>query len=51
MDAKWVFVTLGPLLLLMGAWRCAVAGRWEPQGRAWLLIGAIFVAAAWWLWR
>lgn len=48
--AQLIFTVLGPLFLLLGAWRCISAGRLVPQGRTWLLIGVIFSAVAAWLW-
>ena len=48
--AQWIFAWLGPLFLLAGAWRCIRAGSSLPQGRAWLLIGAIFSGVALYLW-
>lgn len=51
MTARLVFAVLGPLLLLAGVWRCIAAGRLVPQGRTWLLVGAVFCAVALWLWR
>ena len=50
-DAKLIFIVLGPLFFLLGVVRCASAGALEPQGKTWLLIGAIFSAVALWLWR
>ena len=48
--AQLIFAILGPLFLLLGAWRCVSAGRFVPQGRTWLIIGVIFSAVAVWLW-
>jgi uncharacterized membrane protein HdeD (DUF308 family) len=48
--APLIFAVLGPLFLLLGAWRCISAGSLVPQGRTWLIIGAIFSAVAAWLW-
>lgn len=45
-----LFAILGPLFLLLGAWRCLSAGALVPQGRAWLIVGAIFSAVAVYLW-
>jgi hypothetical protein len=50
-DPKLIFAVLGPLFLLLGAVRCALAGGLVPQGKTWLLIGGIFSAVALWLWR
>ena len=50
-DAKLIFTVLGPMFLLLGAVRCAIAGALVPQGKAWLWVGAIFSAVALWLWR
>jgi hypothetical protein len=50
-DPKLIFAVLGPLFLLLGAVRCALAGRLAPQGKTWLLIGGIFSGVALWLWR
>jgi uncharacterized membrane protein HdeD (DUF308 family) len=49
-DARLVFTVLGPLFLVLGVGRCLAARRLHPQGRTWLLIGAIFSAVAAWLW-
>lgn len=48
--AQLIFTVLGPLFLMLGAWRCISAGGLVPQGRTWLIIGAIFSAVAVWLW-
>ena len=48
--AQLVFSVLGPLFLLLGAWRCLGAGSLVPQGRTWLVVGVIFSAVAVWLW-
>ena len=48
-SAQWIFSVLGPLFLLLGAWRCVRAGALVSQGRTWLIIGAIFSAVAVWL--
>ena len=48
--AQLIFAVLGPLVLLLGAWRCISAASFVPQGRTWLIIGAIFSAVAVWLW-
>ena len=48
--AQLIFAILGPLFLLLGAWRCIRAASLVPQGRTWLIIGAIFSAVAVWLW-
>jgi hypothetical protein len=48
--AQLIFTVLGPLFLVLGAWRCASGGGLVPQGRTWLLIGAIFSAVAVYLW-
>jgi uncharacterized membrane protein HdeD (DUF308 family) len=50
-DAKLIFAVLGPLFVVLGVFRCAIAGALEPQGKTWLLIGGIFSAVALWLWR
>jgi hypothetical protein len=49
-EVKTLFAVLGPLFLLLGAGRCLAAGRLHPQGRAWLIVGAVFSAVAAWLW-
>ncbi|MGY4828965.1 hypothetical protein ACVNIS_10345 [Sphaerotilaceae bacterium SBD11-9] len=49
-DPKLVFSVLGPLFLLLAAWRVLGAGRFVPQATAWLSIGAIFSGVAIWLW-
>jgi hypothetical protein len=46
-----LFAILGSLFLLLGAWRCLSAGALVPQGRTWLIVGAIFGAVALYLWR
>ena len=48
--AQLIFTVLGPLFLLLGAWRCISAGHFESPGRTWVLIGVIFSAVAAWLW-
>ena len=50
LTAQLIFAILGPLFLLLGAWRCIRAGSLVPQGRTWLIIGVIFSAVAVWLW-
>ena len=50
LTAQLMFAILGPLFLLLGAWRCITAGSFVPQGRTWLIIGVIFSAVAVWLW-
>lgn len=50
-DARLIFSVLGPLFLVLGAVRCVGAGAVVPQGKAWLMVGAIFSAVALWLWR
>ena len=49
-DTPLIFAILGPLFLVLGAGRCLAAGHLHPQGRIWLLVGAIFSAVAAWLW-
>jgi hypothetical protein len=49
-DVRLIFAILGPLFLLLAAWRYSRAGRLVPQARAWLIIGIIFSAVAAWLW-
>ena len=44
-----IFGVLGPLFLVLGTWRCIGAGGLVPQGRSWLIVGAIFSAVAIWL--
>ena len=48
--AALIFALLGPLFLLLGAWRCIRAGSLVSQGRTWLIIGVIFSAVDAWLW-
>ena len=48
-SAQLIFSVLGPLFLLLGAWRCVRAGALVSQGHTWLIIGAIFSAVAVWL--
>ncbi len=50
LDARLVFSVLGPLFLLLGAWRYLGAGALVPQAKTWLIIGSIFSAVAAWLW-
>ena len=50
LTAQLIFAILGPLFLLLGAWRCIRAGSLVPQARTWLIIGVIFSAVAGWLW-
>ena len=50
LDVKIVFSVVGPLFLLLAAWRTLRAGQLAPQARTWLLIGVIFSAVAAWLW-
>jgi hypothetical protein len=50
-DAKLILGALGPLFLVLGAVRCVMAGAFVPQGKTWLIIGAIFSAVALWLWH
>lgn len=45
-SAQHVFTVLGPIFLLLGAWRCISAGSLVPQARTWLLIGAVFSGVA-----
>ena len=49
-DPKLLFTGLGPLFLVVAAWRALRAGTLVPQARTWLLIGVIFSAVAAWLW-
>jgi hypothetical protein len=49
-SAQLVFSVLGPLFLVLGAWRCIGAAKTVPQGRTWLIIGLIFSAVAAYLW-
>ncbi|MET0348978.1 MAG: hypothetical protein ABW067_04230 [Rhizobacter sp.] len=44
-----LFAILGPLFLVLGLVRCVQARSLHPQGRTWLLVGAIFTAVAVWL--
>ena len=44
--AHLIFAVLGPLFLLLGAWRCIRAGSLVPQARTWLILGLIFSAVA-----
>jgi hypothetical protein len=51
MDTRWFFTVVGPLLLVMAAFRWQAAGRrLVPQAKAWLITGLVFSAAAAWLW-
>ena len=49
-DAQHIFAVLGPIFLMLGAWRCINAGSLVPQARTWLLIGVIFSGVAAYLW-
>jgi hypothetical protein len=49
-SAQLVFAILGPVFLVLGAWRCIGARKLVPQARAWLIIGLIFSAVAAYLW-
>jgi hypothetical protein len=49
-DAKMIFALLGPLFLMMAAFRTLRAGKLVPQAKTWLIIGIIFSAVAAWLW-
>jgi hypothetical protein len=49
MTAATIFTILGPLFLLLGAWRAVRSGGSHPQARSWLIIGVIFCAVAAWL--
>jgi hypothetical protein len=51
MTAATLLAVLGPLFLLLGAWRCVRSGFSHPQGRAWLIVGVVFSTIAWWLAR
>jgi hypothetical protein len=48
--AQWIFGVLGPLFLVLAAWRWNQTGRLGPQAKTWLIIGMIFSAVAVWLW-
>lgn len=48
MLAKYIFGALGGCFLIAGSISLATHGR-NPQGRTWLLIGAIFAAVSLWL--
>jgi hypothetical protein len=48
--AQLIFTVLGPVFLILGAWRCIGAARVVPQARAWLIVGLIFSAVAVYLW-
>jgi hypothetical protein len=48
-SAVWVFTVLGPLFLVLAAWRGLRPGP-SSQARTWLTIGLIFSAVAAWLW-
>jgi hypothetical protein len=50
LSAQLILSILGPLFLLLGAWRCIRAGGLVPQGRTWLIIGLIFSVVATYLW-
>ena len=50
LDAKTIFAVLGPLFLLLAAWRSVQAGKLVPQARTWGLVGLIFSLVALWLW-
>ena len=44
--AQIIFTWLGPIFLMLGAWRYISAGSLVPQARTWLLIGVIFSGVA-----
>jgi hypothetical protein len=46
-NPRAIFIALGLAFLVLGAWRSRAGS--VPQGRAWLIVGAIFVAVAAWL--
>ena len=48
-SAQLIFTWLGPIFLVLGAWRFISAGSLVPQARTWLLIGVIFSGVAWYL--
>lgn len=50
LDAKTIFAILGPLFLLLAAWRTVQAGKLVPQARTWFIVGTIFSLVALWLW-
>jgi hypothetical protein len=51
LETKYVFAILAVVFVLLGVVRLARdRGRWHPQRRTWLLIGAIFAAVSAWLW-
>jgi len=49
-DARLIFAILGPLFLVLAAWRYSRAGSLVSQAKTWLIIGIIFSAVAAWLW-
>lgn len=49
-DAKTIFAVLGPLFLLLAAWRTVQARALVPQARTWWIVGTIFSLVALWLW-
>lgn len=51
LSAAGILGLLGPVFLGIGAWRAARQGVRHPQARAWLIIGTVFSAVAWWLHR
>ena len=48
MLAKYILSALAVLFLLGGAFRLR-AGREHPQGKTWVLVGAIFAVVSGWL--
>ena len=49
LTARTIFAVLGPLFLLLAAWRSFGGARNPVQARTWLIIGVVFSAVAAWL--
>jgi len=49
LNVPTLFAWLALVFLLLGLGRCVATRRWHPQARAWLILGLIFSAVAWWL--
>lgn len=50
LDAKTILAVLGPLFLLLAAWRTVQARRLVPQARTWWIVGGVFSLVSLWLW-
>jgi hypothetical protein len=50
LDAKTILAVLGPVFLLLAAWRTVQARALVPQARTWWIVGGVFSLVALWLW-